>query len=380
VGGVFGKPEAGAAKLWEVASAKERCSLHGHTAPVLSVAFSPSGRTLATASRDQTARLWDVATGREILGFRGHTQDVEYVAFSPDGRTLATASWDATVKLWEVATGQERATLRGHACKVFCVAFSPDGRTLASAGGQRPPQDNQPGEIKLWDLAAQQELVGLPGHARPIYCVAFAPDGKTLASASWDATVKLWTVTLPRQAAAAGNPGNRELEALWGDLAGPDASKAYRSIGKLAAAGRQAVLFLQSHLRPAGPLDPHQLKQVHQEIARLDNDEFSVREKAMRALVELGSLAEPALRQTLGNKPSAEVRIRVEQLLAKLPGPLRSPELLQGLRAVEALEQLGTPEARHLLTGLSRGAAENRLTQEAKASLERLARRSAAKP
>jgi WD40 repeat protein len=67
------------------------------------------------------------------------------VAFSPDGRTLASASWDDTVKLWHPRTGKERATLRGHTDEVRSVVFSPDGRTLASA--------SEDGTIKLWDVA-----------------------------------------------------------------------------------------------------------------------------------------------------------------------------------------------------------------------------------
>jgi WD40 repeat protein len=66
------------------------------------------------------------------------------VAFSPDGKTLASASRDKTIKVWDAHSGQERATLKGHTEEVHCVAFSPDGKTLASAGGD--------GTIKLWDV------------------------------------------------------------------------------------------------------------------------------------------------------------------------------------------------------------------------------------
>ena len=71
------------------------------------------------------------------------------VAFSPDGKILASASYDKSVKFWDVATGKERATLKGTEAVRF-VAFSPDGRLLASGGGST---DNAPGELKVWDIA-----------------------------------------------------------------------------------------------------------------------------------------------------------------------------------------------------------------------------------
>ena len=71
---------------------------------MLSVRFSPDGRTLASASRDGSIILWDVATGRPVgLPFQGHSGWVMSVAFSPDGRVLASGSTDTTVVLWDMA-------------------------------------------------------------------------------------------------------------------------------------------------------------------------------------------------------------------------------------------------------------------------------------
>src|SRR5262245_59609092 len=111
---------------------KLRATLKGHTESVQSVAFSPDGKTLASASGDKSIKLWDVATGKQQATLKGHTESVRSVAFSPDGKTLASASKDETVKLWDVEGLKNTATLRGPQKDLWSVAFSPDGKTLAS--------------------------------------------------------------------------------------------------------------------------------------------------------------------------------------------------------------------------------------------------------
>jgi WD40 repeat protein len=68
------------------------------------VAYSPDGRTLASAGADHTLRIWDAATGQPVQTLLGHEDWVRDVSYSPDGRTLASASNDRTVKIWDAVT------------------------------------------------------------------------------------------------------------------------------------------------------------------------------------------------------------------------------------------------------------------------------------
>jgi Tol biopolymer transport system component len=176
--------------LWDVASGQQIGEpLVGHSSYIGSVTFSPDGQTLASGGSDGTIRLWDVATGQPIgepladLAF-----GVFSVALSPDGQTLASGGSDGTIRLWDIASGQQIGEpLRGHTDGVSSVAFSPDGQTLAS--GSRDDT------IRLWDVATGQPIgAPLAGHTGTVRSVAFSPDGTTLASGSRDDTIRLWDV------------------------------------------------------------------------------------------------------------------------------------------------------------------------------------------
>jgi Tol biopolymer transport system component len=181
----------GVIRLWDVAKGQEQATLKLDEGQAASLAFSPDGKTLASGSNDWPIKLWDVARGRERDNFKGHNGSVSSVAFSPDGKTLASGSRDGTIKLWNLAAGKVlvwSASLKGGPItnQFTSVVFSPDGKTLASASTDAT--------VRLWDVAKAQEQTALNGHTGHVMSVAFSPDGKTLASAGADATIKLWDV------------------------------------------------------------------------------------------------------------------------------------------------------------------------------------------
>src|SRR5262249_19846069 len=131
-------------------------TVHAHAGGVQSVAFSPDGKTLATAnSMEYVVKFWDAETGEPRATLRGHRRGVTGLAFSPDGSTLVSSSGDG-LRLWDARTGRPRLAFAGGAGILYTAAFSPDGRRIASGGWD--------GVLRLWDAADGKELLQLPGH------------------------------------------------------------------------------------------------------------------------------------------------------------------------------------------------------------------------
>ena len=169
-------------KIW-TRSGKKITTLNSHKGAIRSVKISPDGELIASASRDKTVKIWN-KKGELLKTLYGHQSVVSSVAWSPDGEKIASASQDKTIKIWN-RKGELFSSFKAHKNWIPEIDFSPDGEKIASASFDKT--------IKLWNLNGQL-IRTFTGHNQDVLTVDFSPDGKTLASGSRDNTVKLWQV------------------------------------------------------------------------------------------------------------------------------------------------------------------------------------------
>ncbi len=310
-----------------------------------------------------TVRLWDAATGAGAATLTGHTKVVRGVAFSPDGRTLASASNDRTVRVWDAMTGRCLMVLRGHAAAVHAVAFSPNGRRIASAGSDAT--------VRLWDAATGQEVIDLRGHAEPVEAVAFRPDGRALASASGDRTLRIWDATPMTPELRSQRKARDVVESLFDRYAlTPEVLDRVQSAATLDPETRQRTLDL------ADRYGASRLEHEAERRVELLCDRAMLRAEVLASLRADASLSEPARHRALA---LAElVPENPERLNAASKEVIRRPGAVAvaygaALRQAEAACRLVPDNADFLTTA---GAAQFRigLYREAVATLSRAER------
>jgi WD40 repeat protein/nucleoside phosphorylase len=187
------------ARVWDVENGHFLFGCGQHTDWIRAVAFSPTGKIFATGSDDQTVRLWDLEASlqgdQKGRGYwigeplKGHAKWIWSIAFSPDGSLLASASADQTVKLWNVRDPETPTlvgNLVGHTNEVLSVCISSDGRFIASASTDKT--------AKLWDIGTHACINTFEGHTDAVESVSLSQDGRLLATGSKDKTIRLWDV------------------------------------------------------------------------------------------------------------------------------------------------------------------------------------------
>jgi WD40 repeat protein len=373
---LFAPGSSGSLTAWHAGSGKKTLTfeatddaLDGFLA--YAIASSPGGKVLVAAGFDSSngqvsCVQWQQAAPKEPALFRRQPEGRAYhLALSPDGQFLAYDDHDGGVIICQVSTGRhllyfaatkKKSQERG----VWCLAFSPDGKTLVTGNLDR--------SIRLWEATTGRQRHHFVGHQDTLRQLAFAPDGKRLASAADDTTVLVWDLS----SAGRGHGDPKDLPRLWADLAEADAAKAYHSMWAMALLPKESIAFLRRQLRPVTPADS---KLTARLIVELGSKDFAVRDRATRQLTDLSEPAGDALRKALAGNPTLEVRRRLEKLLESLETASMSADQLRLLRALEALEFVGTEEARAVLEPLARGVAEARLTREARAALVRFNKR-----
>jgi len=161
-----------------------RTELRGHQGPVLSVAYAPDARTVATGSDDGVIRLWDAHTGQEKTSFSLPAQRhaISTVVFAHSGKFLGSVDGTGAMHVWDITTGKEGPELPPHSGSSRRMAISPDDETLAIGSSQN---------VELWDLKSREVKI-LSGHQNTVLAFAFAPDGRTLATGDVGGHILLW--------------------------------------------------------------------------------------------------------------------------------------------------------------------------------------------
>jgi WD40 repeat protein len=216
--------------LWDAMTGMPRLRLSGFSDRVVALAFSNSGKLLATgggpATTDGEVKVFDITTGKLVVELKNaHSDTVFGVAFSPDDKMLATGAADKFVKTFEIPSGKFLKQFEGHTHHVLAVGWKSDGKLLASAGA-----DNS---VKVWDFEKGEQARTIAGHGKQVTALAFIGKTPQFATCSGDQTVRFWNVD------NGGNTRNFQAEKdfLYSVAVSPDGAV-------VAAGGQEGVVRL----------------------------------------------------------------------------------------------------------------------------------------
>ena len=180
------KNSPGVVTVWDVEAGEQVLKFENQLGVVLSLAFSPDGRYIASSSinPDNSFVVSDAKTGKVVKVVRGHRSQVHRLRQSPNGQLIVASDTDGTVKIWDAARFTLVRSIDAHPAPVIGLAFAPDGLQFVTGGDD--------GAVRLWETATGKLVRNLVGHTGSALGVAFSRDGKLIASAGFDKTVRLW--------------------------------------------------------------------------------------------------------------------------------------------------------------------------------------------
>jgi WD40 repeat protein len=352
-----------------------RRELPATSAQVLALGFNPNGDRLGVLGRDPYLRVWDVSAQRqepkEMWKARVQRGQKGVVSFSPDGKLLTAVS-TAQLAVFDATDGKdtdmreplyrfERYTDNG---AVQHASFSPNGRLLiVGAAGTY-------GRVEVWELATRGLVraftTGYGGTTR----LCMFPNGTLAASAGAEEAVTVWDLTF---GTGGTTPKADQLQQALNTLMSPDAATGYPALKVFSAAGDRGAKYLADALKETVANE----KKIKGWIEDLGSTTFSIRETASKELLAQGNRALPAINIAI-NSDDSEIRDRARELMGKFnakglypPAPgVMTDDVLRLFRAVQALEEIGTADARTVLEGIA--TTGGRPAEEARAALARL--------
>lgn len=158
-------------------------SLRGFTGEVLSAAFSPDNKYLATGLSNNRVIIWDIKSWNPVITLEKNENDVTAVAFSSDGKFLASGDSQKKIYVWSTSNWSKVGYVKAKD-KVNALQFSKDNTKLAVAA------ENKNGLI--YDIKEDDLLLKLKGHDDDVTSISFSPDQNMLITASKDNRVMIW--------------------------------------------------------------------------------------------------------------------------------------------------------------------------------------------
>lgn len=170
-------------KIWDVETGKILMNLKEHKNEIImSTAYSPDGKYIASVLMNRKLKLWETATGNLLKQWSPHDHWINAVIFTKDSKSIITGSKDRTIKIWETETGKLLKTISGIKGEVRSLKASPNGKLLAAGIGSMDFKANN--SASVWDLASGKLLKTFTNHVWAVHTIDFSPDSKRLVSGS----------------------------------------------------------------------------------------------------------------------------------------------------------------------------------------------------